>query len=170
MHWKYLKYLLRHKWFVLLAGQKLKVPMWRLLLHDLSKFLSCEWLPYARSFYGPKALYLWADTYGKYANYTGRGAAQVKREFDAAWLHHQHHNLHHWQSWVLREDNGGTRALQMPEQYVREMVADWYGAGRAITGRWEAGEWFDKNQHKMMMHNATYARVVELLRKPLCLK
>jgi N-acetyl-anhydromuramyl-L-alanine amidase AmpD len=41
------------------------------------------------------------------------------------------------------------RALPMPEPLVREMVADWMGAGRAITGQWDVAGWYTKNREKM---------------------
>jgi len=50
---RYLKYLIRHKWFVFRAGLKLKVSIWRLLIHDWTKFLPSEFFPYLRKFYGP---------------------------------------------------------------------------------------------------------------------
>jgi hypothetical protein len=37
------------------------------------------------------------------------------------------------------------KALPMPEKFVREMVADWMGAGRAITGRWDVNDWYRPN-------------------------
>ena len=37
-HLRYLSYVLRHKWYVLWAGLWLGVPLWRLLIHDWSKF------------------------------------------------------------------------------------------------------------------------------------
>lgn len=51
----------------------------------------------------------------------------------------------------------------MPERYVREMVADWYGAGRAITGRWDAPGWYWENKEKMKLHPATRSFVEVLL-------
>jgi hypothetical protein len=44
----------RHKWFVLLAGLKTGAPLWRLIIHDWSKFTPAERGPYVRPFYGPK--------------------------------------------------------------------------------------------------------------------
>lgn len=139
-HLKYLSYLLRHKWFVFQAGLKIKAPIWRLLIHDWSKFLPCEWFPYVESFYGG---------YGK------DRPQKVQEAFDRAWLHHQHLNPHHWQHWVLREDSGAIRPLDMPDHFILEMVADWAGAGRAITGKWEAKEWYEKNAEKMHLSPKT---------------
>lgn len=51
-HWYYLTYLLKHKWFVFVAGRKVRAPVWRLLVHDWSKFLPSEWGAYADHFYG----------------------------------------------------------------------------------------------------------------------
>ena len=44
-HLRYLGYVLRHKWFVLVAGLKVGAPLWRLLIHDWSKFTAAEWGP-----------------------------------------------------------------------------------------------------------------------------
>lgn len=207
-HLFYLSYVLRHKWWVLVAGIRLGPPSgwpmlrhlrwWlQLLVHDLSKFRPSEWAPYVDYFYGPPV----------------EGCPKCKEErqaaFDVAWLHHQHRNLHHWQRWLLRLDkpasdwgwtmgyhvfllNGpqgsrfwlGTRsedpdvlpdsreverlatllnshshALPMPERYAREMVADWMGAGRAITGEWKTPKWYWENRHNMVLHPDTRAYV-----------
>src|SRR6266850_1400416 len=141
-HWGYTKYLARHKWFVFVAGLRTGVPLWRLIIHDWSKFLPCEWFPYVESFYGPKP-----------TNDTWKEA--VRRKFDVAWLHHQHFNPHHWQHWVLREDDGQTKYLEMPDNFAREMVADWCGAGRAITGKWEVWKWYAKNRERILLHPVT---------------
>lgn len=52
-HFAYLKYVLRHKYFVFREGLKLGVPILSLILHDWDKFLPDEWFPYARTFYAP---------------------------------------------------------------------------------------------------------------------
>ena len=52
----------------------------------------------------------------------------------------------------------------MPDDLVREMVADWMGAGRAITGRWEVAEWYEANKGKMHLHPGTRALVESLVR------
>lgn len=137
-HLRYLSYVARHKWFVFRAGLKTRAPLWRLVIHDWSKFTPAEWGPYVRSFYGKE----------------GRTPA-VRAAFDAAWLHHQHRNPHHWQHWVLQEDEGGKKTIPMPVKLVREMVADWAGAGRAITGKWEVASWYRTNRHKMALHTQT---------------
>lgn len=73
-------------------------------------------------------------------------------KFDAAWLKHIHRNSHHWQHWVLHEDSGGMKTVEMPTNDVYEMVADWCGAGRAITGRWLVKPWYESNKEKIILH------------------
>jgi hypothetical protein len=151
-HLRYLSYVIRHKWFVLCAGLKTDAPIWRLLIHDWSKFTLVEWFPYVEQFYGPGLT---------------RDTAQAVRDrrqsnFDTAWLHHQHRNPHHWQHWVLRQDDGALKVLEMPESFAREMVADWMGAGRAITGEWGVRAWYEKNRWKIQLHETT-RRLVEFL-------
>lgn len=141
-HLRYAAYVTRHKWFVFVAGQRTRTPLWRLLIHDWSKLTPAEWTPYVRFFYTD---------------------APDQRALDTAWLHHQHNNDHHWQHWVLREDDGATKALAMPEAACREMVADWMGAGRVITGRWDVASWYGQNRSKIVLHPRTRERVEELI-------
>lgn len=152
-HFRYLKYLIRHKWFVFLAGLKTGAPLWRLIIHDWSKFLPCEWLPYVEKFYGE-----WRSRVAKYPS-----DILIHQAFDHAWLHHQHANPHHWQHWVLREDSGQTKLLEIPEYFVREMVADWAGAGRGITGKWEVVSWYEQNKTKIQLHDHSRLLVEQLL-------
>lgn len=149
MIFKYLWYILRHKWFVFVECCKLGIPL-RGLLHDLSKLRPSEFMPYARYFYGnyPK----WDDVKrgcpGYSWKYTKEGVAAA---FDKAWLLHQKRNPHHWQFWLLCEDDGDTKVLEMPIDIRREMLADWKGAGRAITGTDNTKEWyFNTRRHRQL--------------------
>jgi hypothetical protein len=93
-HWAYLKYVIRHKWFVFVAGCRLGIP-WLALLHDLSKFLPDEWRWYARHFYAPDgSKQTWQGKDGFYV------AAGNDTKFDRAWLKHIKRNKHHPQHWV----------------------------------------------------------------------
>lgn len=127
---RYLWLTVRHKVFVFRAGLRTGAPLWRLLIHDWTKFTPAEAPHYGRQFFG---------------------AADDPEGFARAWLHHQNHNPHHWEYWIPRtahtrggyEDNA---SLPMPGWAVREMVADWMGASRAYEGSWptdtETWPWF----------------------------
>jgi hypothetical protein len=156
-HWKYLKYVLRHKWYVGLACIRYGV-WWAAITHDLSKFHPREWFPYVDKFYGGP----WPEHhYGDWRNVLGDKYTQewVDRRFDVAWNHHQKRNPHHWQYWVLREDDGATKCLEMPDHYRREMLADWYGAGMAINGKADSRSWYLKNRDKILLHPETRRKV-----------
>ena len=144
---RYLGYVLRHKWFVFQEGRKLGVPLVQLVWHDASKLRPSEFLPYARYFYGARKV-------------RDQGA------FDRAWLLHQHRNPHHWQFWILREDSGETKALPMPGRYRREMLADWRGAGRAIHGKDETTSWYLTTRHARVLHPETQTWVEQQLGVP----
>lgn len=161
-HLRYISYLLRHKWFVFVAGLRTGAPLWRLLIHDWSKFLPCEWLPYARYFYGSYPPWDRAkiECPGYPYRLTKEGMAE---SFDRAWLHHQHFNPHHWQYWILREDSGAVKRLPMPEKFAREMLADWMGAGRAITGKWGTTHWYLRNHGHIALHSDTRDFIEKLL-------
>lgn len=150
-HWQYLKYVLRHKWFVFLACLSYGL-VWRGIKHDWHKFLPDEWLPYARFFYGKSAIQR-RDKTGYYKP-TDTGDAA----FDFAWLLHQKRADHHWQWWVLPEDDGGVKVLPMSATARKEMIADWRGAGRA-QGKPNTWEWYEANKGKMQLHPDTRAWV-----------
>lgn len=159
-HLKYVWYVARHKWFVLLAGLKTKAPFWYLLIHDWSKFTRAEWGPYVEKFYGGPAP----------EDLDDRVKKMREDRFQAAWRHHYTHNPHHWNFWVNESIQYGVRTAQeppyareMPDYFVREMVADWMGAGRAITGQWEIASWYAKNADKMILHPKTRAAVDRLV-------
>lgn len=98
-HLRYLRYVVRHKWFVFLEGRKLGLGSGQLIKHDWSKFLPSEWFPYVHFFYG-------------------KPGDSVTSAFDFAWLLHQKRNPHHWQWWCLPEDDpqrGWTVQAHQPE-------------------------------------------------------
>lgn len=149
MYWKYLVYVIRHKWFVFLASCRLGV-WWLGVVHDWSKLRLGEFIPYARHFYGPKRKE-WRDSTGYYKpTQTGDLA------FDFAWLLHQKRNKHHWQYWICPQDDGGFQVFEIPERYRREMLADWIGAGLA-QGKPDTGAWYAKNKGKMILGPETRA-------------
>lgn len=146
-HIAYLKYVLKHKWFVFIACWKCGAPFWRAVIHDWHKLLPSEWFAYAQTFYKP-------DGGNQYVE---------SPDFERAWNLHQKRGKHHWQHWLLTFDRGDTTPLEMSEPYAREMVADWWGAGRAITGEWAAHQWYPKNSTKMILHPETRRFVEGLL-------
>lgn len=150
-HLAYLKYLMRHKWFVFVACRQLGVPLWRAIVHDWSKFLPSEWGPYVHTFYAPNGR---------------KKAYEETPAFKQAWNGHQKRNKHHWQYWLLTFDRGNTEALEMPATYAIEMVADWMGAGRAITGKLETPEWYLKNKEGIKLHPKTRWIVESVLNDP----
>lgn len=151
VYWKQLKSLLFHKWHVLKAGLMIGgIPLWRLILHDWSKFAPVEYINYSRYKYGIKSIDGWAK----------------------AWLHHLHHNPHHPEHWVLswRGDPSWYDALgesiaeyvtllPMPETYVREMVADMIATSKEITGSNVIAVWLNENGPKMRLHPDTIVRL-----------
>lgn len=142
---KFLKSLLLHKWYVLNAGRFLGVSLWRLIIHDWTKFLPVEFFRYARNFFGDN----------KEAAADG---------FVLAWLHHENSNPHHWGYWIPRTGKSANEPLPMPEVYIREMVADWMGASKTYTGEWDIVEWLGENLPEMRLHSETKQGLSTILR------
>jgi hypothetical protein len=155
---RFLHATLVHKFWVYRAGRRLRVGVWQLFIHDMSKFRAAEYVPYGRFFYRkPGAGWLKASI-----------DPEAKPGMLRAWLTHIFRNPHHWQHWCLINGASvvatrGTKvnvnpidALRMPTKYVREMVADWMGAGRAYNGAYPADiaswGWWQENKRSLVLH------------------
>jgi hypothetical protein len=150
---QYVLLALIHKVYVLRAGWQTRAPLWRLLIHDWTKFAPAELPHYGRQFFGDKG-----DPDG----------------WQRAWVHHQNHNPHHWDYWVNRTitkgPKGGQQAVGvlMPQWVVREMVADWMAASRAYEGRWptlDSWPWLERQMPtlRQFMHPDSYVEALALV-------
>jgi hypothetical protein len=115
--------------------------------HDLSKWQDEEYKAYDKYFYG------------------GKRGRDVEEAFNFAWLHHIHNNPHHWQHWVLINDEDGTQALEMPEGYVVEMICDWWAFSHKSGNLKEIFDWYKDHKLNMIMHRNTKVAVEALLDK-----
>lgn len=140
-NWKYFKYVARHRYFVFIECYKLDIPI-QGITHDLSKFLPDEWFPYNEFFYGEGN----------------------KQEFDRACLKHYQRNQHHWNYWIFKDAQGSDVIIPMDEKFIREMVADWRGMGRA-KGFASCSSWYKSNRDKMRLHPFTRSRLEQILKE-----
>lgn len=115
--------------------------------HDNSKYTSKEYDAYDAYFYG------------------GNKSDKVENDFKYAWLHHIHNNPHHWQHWVLINDepNEGTIALEMPYEYVVEMICDWWAFSHKSGNLYEIFDWYEKHKTNMILHAKTRENVEDIL-------
>lgn len=151
-HFNYLKGLLKHKYWVFVYCLKLKVPLYLAIFHDISKFSFIEWFPYVNNFYnndGTKRSVRNSD--GSY------DPNKQSDKFKLAWINHQR-NKHHWQAWVNVGDNGLVTPIDIPEKYIREMIADWCGAGMSYSGKATPVEWYNSNKDKMIL--SEYSKLI----------
>jgi len=148
----YMKYVTIHRWFVMVECFR-EGLIWQGLIHDLSKYRPTEFIPYAKFFYDPNGIKRTVREKSGYYKPTDTGDVA----FDYAWLLHQKRNKHHWQWWILPEDEGGIKTLSIPANYIKEMICDWRGAGRAQGVKdWQnPSRWYEINKHKMQLHGET---------------
>lgn len=114
--------------------------------HDESKYDSREYNAYDEYFYGK-----------------GKDDIPTKLAFNYAWLRHIHLNPHHWQYWVLINDEDGVFALEMPKQYVYEMIADWWSFSWKQNDLTIIFNWYSEHSKNMILHPNTKALVEEIL-------
>lgn len=150
IYWKQLNSLLKHKWYVFLAGRFVGVPLWWLIVHDWSKFMPSEFFVYSRWKYGDA----------------------TNKDWSTGWLHHLHCSPHHPEHWILSwhgepsfyEGIGESIAkyvsiLPMPEIYVHEMVADMMATSKEVSGSYDIAMWLNENGSKMRLHSETITRL-----------
>ncbi len=133
-HLKHLRYLIRHKWFVLVECWKVGL-YWQGIVHDWSKFLPSEWFPYTDFLYGDI------------------GSRKIAYAFDVAVLKHYKRSNHHWQSWIFHSQ-AGMKPMEMSYKDCLEMICDWHGAGRA-KGEPNTKAWWNKNKDNIILHSNT---------------
>ena len=141
-YFEHLKVISKHKYYVMRACFKTGFYK-RGLLHDNSKFGIEEFVSSARYFQGH------------------RSPIDAEKEdigYSKAWQSHKGRNKHHWQYWVDWE-RGQLYAIEMPIEYVVEMVCDWVGAGKAYNKeKWTINEvrnWYEKEKDVMILHEKT---------------
>jgi hypothetical protein len=167
-----------HKRGVWRFGRALGVSRWKLAAHDAAKLLPAEFSRYVGG------LYL-CDGDG-----SGTSGGTRRAWLAEAFAHHCARCTHHHEHFVR-----GVAAAPMPEQDVREMVADWcaaaleYGtgsrdgagpgaAGAAAAAAAAAGgngrsvatfvlgaAWFESRVASMVMHPLTVQRVISVLQE-----
>lgn len=157
-HINHFKHVFSHKWYVFWACRELGLSLWQALTHDWTKLVPKEWFAYVHQFYNPDG------TRRNIRSVTGAYDYGIQTEaFKYAWLAHQR-NKHHWQAWISLGDGGRIDPIVIPEKYVREMVADWMGAGKT-QGNSDPKEWYKKNHDNMVLHPKTRELIESLLER-----
>lgn len=116
--------------------------------HDASKTDMEEYCAYDEYFYGKNC------------------TQDALRAFNIAWLRHIHKNPHHWQHWVLINDdpNEGETILDMPWNYILEMICDWWAFSWNKGNLREIFDWYEKHKDYMKLSDKTRETVEYILR------
>lgn len=125
---------------------------WKILkCHDESKYTREEYDAYDAFFYGKDK------------------SPAVEEAFKYAWLHHIHENTHHWQYWLLVNDEPGegTVALDMPYCDIVHMVCDWWSFSWKTGNLREIFKWYNVHKNYMKLSDITREIVEEILSKML---
>ena len=151
---------------------------WSITNHDKSKYSLEEYEAYDNWFYGNKS-------------------HDAKVKFEMAWLHHIHNNPHHWQYYLLREDdpkcviigpeNGPgavshsenigediewindfyaqvtMKCLEIPDNYILEMVCDWWSFSWKSGNLLEIFDWYDAHKNRITMHPKSIEKTERLM-------
>lgn len=98
--------------------------------HDASKWSDEEFDAYATYFFAPE----------------GKTNPESVRNFNRAWLHHIHANPHHWQYWLIPKVEEENMAIEMPIEYIVEMICDWWAFSWKSNNLYEIFSWYKKQK------------------------
>lgn len=115
--------------------------------HDQSKDETDEYEAYDAYYYGNNRSYA------------------VVQNYRRAWLLHIHRNPHHWQHWVLINDDPkeGEIVLEMPYDYIIEMICDWWAFSWISGNLREIFDWYDEHKDYMKLGEWTREKVEKIL-------
>lgn len=115
--------------------------------HDESKTKPDEYEAYDRYFYGNNRSY------------------QVVQDFNYAWLNHLHRNPHHWQYWILINDDPelGEIVMDMPINYIIEMICDWWAFSWDKGDLMEMFKWYDERKNYIKLSEKSRREVESIL-------
>ena len=115
--------------------------------HDESKTQPDEYESYDRYFHGNNRSY------------------QVVQNFNYAWLRHLHRNPHHWQYWILINDDPelGEIVMDMPINYMIEMICDWWAFSWDKGNLMEMFKWYDERKDYIKLSEKTRRGVENIL-------
>lgn len=115
----HLKNILIHKWWVFYYACKFGIP-WRGFMHDWSKFHPTEFWESVKYYQGDKSPI---------------PVCKAENGVSKAWQHHKGHNPHHYEYWTDNYDGNNLTCHSIPYEYLMEMMADWFAAGRTYKGK-----------------------------------
>ena len=86
---------------------------------------------------------------------------EVEEAYKKAWLLHLHRNPHHWQYWILINDDPkeGTILLDMPDNYILEMICDWWAFSWKSGNLDEIFKWYEEHGPYMKLSIRTRQKV-----------
>lgn len=115
--------------------------------HDASKSEEDEYKAYDAYFYG------------------GNRSYKVVQDYNRAWLLHLHRNPHHWQYWILINDDPkeGEILLDMPMEYIVEMICDWWSFSWKSGNLFEIFKWYEERKNYIKLSSRTRNIVENIL-------
>lgn len=115
--------------------------------HDDTKTIPDEYDAYDAYFYGKKR------------------TKAIENNFKMAWLAHIHRSPHHWQHWMLLNDDGSVNRLDMPYECIIEMICDWWSFSWQDDDVWEIFDWYEHNKKNIKLSKKTRETVEDILDK-----
>ena len=125
--------------------------------HDKSKYNK---IPDSEKYFDLTCEY---DAYNEW--FYGEQNDETKKDFQKAWLAHIHANPHHWQHWMLQNDEEGLVLLDMPYVFIIEMISDWWSFSWKTNKLDEIFSWYDKNKKGILLSDKTRKTVESILDK-----
>ncbi|MCI5700404.1 MAG: DUF5662 family protein [Lachnospiraceae bacterium] len=152
--WGHFKTITKHKLMVM--KYCFRIGLYKQgLLHDLSKYSPTEFRAGCRYYQG---------------NRSPNNAEREDTGVSLAWLHHKGRNKHHFEYWIdysVKPSDRVIEGIQMPREYVAEMIMDRICAAKVYNGKKYTNdqplEYYLKSKDKMWFIHKETKRQMEFL-------
>lgn len=117
-----------------------------ILLHDDTKTIPSQYIPY--------------DNY-----VCGERNKDTLAAYQYAKLEHRHMNGHHWEHWIYIDSEGTRVALDMPYEFIIEMICDWWSFSWQKDNLFAIFDWYEEHKKKIKLSKETRKTVEDILNK-----
>lgn len=102
--------------------------------------------------------------YEAYDNWVfGKRTKKVEEAFRYARLEHIQMNGHHWQHWIYIDENAKLNVLDMPYEFIIEMICDWWSFSWRDGDLYQIFDWYEDNKKKIKFSKKTRETVEDIL-------
>lgn len=98
-------------------------------------------------------------------NYPATADEGNRSVFNKGFLHHLHNNPHHWQHWTVLTEQNILTPIDIPNEYILEMISDWLSFSINENNINDLEKWYNNKRVDIKFTQVTRDKVESLINK-----